>query len=642
MRKSTILLLCLLFSGLVSLLPSSAATTLGPFLPNPAFSLYLISDGKPVSARLTIRRGPRAEGDRVMVRAFNAQEQLTFWQYVEPGKMADTFGPGDMEVWGIPLQIPVKPQPGDLLMDTELHFDGSGVHQLRITAGAGNVLVSLTLPRPLAYGVSFQNGNYAAWEGQPATMYAYVPPHAEELQVTGGLVTIADAAGKELARTEDASLQKWVTIPVTQTDALWTVKFPQVNNWLLRAAGFPFILCPTPEAAKTIRASVEVLPDGTVVCHKFQRRIAELLPKLLDPKNVGKAENLIVPLASRKEAWLADPVRNENLLNPYALMPSIAYALRSQNVDPQSHWSGAIEGWQDLQGKPAPGNRWDRLRSVPGIMRAGASPSNNAIEENLAKAALLDTPCNPYFGKKELLYRAAAAALRDLMMLGEDEVWRGCDADQSAYPGMMGFSIGQKTLPVFALVAPLMPDDVRAVWSDAVRHIIDRSYPDNLVTCRNQSSHYLTAYQEFATGSGDAHYLELTRAYARRFVQGAHPAGFYIEQCGPDASYIGMTHWHMAMYYRESQDPTILEGLRRSYRFFNHTVAPEPDGKMLGGFNFNHRIATGFYDEQWGGAKGILDDVLPEVGLWAGPALSPEKQAAKVQQAATNITKQLA
>jgi len=72
------------------------------------------------------------------------------------------------------------------------------------------------------------------------------------------------------------------------------------------------------------------------------------------------------------------------------------------------------------------------------------------------------------------------------------------------------------------------------------------------------------------------------------------------ESGGPDATYIGITHWHEAVYYRHSKDPVILESLRRSYRFFNHTVAPEPDGKMLGGFNFGHRTGNGFYAEQWG------------------------------------------
>ncbi len=92
-----------------------------------------------------------------------------------------------------------------------------------------------------------------------------------------------------------------------------------------------------------------------------------------------------------------------------------------------------------------------------------------------------------------------------------------------------------------------------------------------------------------------------------------------MEATGPDASYIGMTHWHEAVAYEMSGDPVLLESMRESYDLFNHTVGPEPGGKMLGGFNFNHRVGEGFYFEQWSGAKGIVHDVLPEVGLWSDP-----------------------
>ena len=125
------------------------------------------------------------------------------------------------------------------------------------------------------------------------------PPRAEELTLVGGPAVVRDAQGKELAQLEPGKQQ---AIPVTQTETVWRFDLPDPKGWQLRAAGFPLILCTTAEAARAIRASVEVLPDGTVVCHQFQRRIAEMLPRLLDPAKVGTAEKLIVPLATRKEA----------------------------------------------------------------------------------------------------------------------------------------------------------------------------------------------------------------------------------------------------------------------------------------------------------------------------------------------------
>ena len=626
------------------------AVSLGPFSPSPALTIYLVNDGTATPVHLTLRRGAAVAGDRILLRAFDADEKNTRWQYIESGKMPDSFVPTQRATWGIPaLTAPVveAKKAGDIVWEGDVALRGTGVNQIRITAGNANTSLELRLPRALSWGVSFQNGEFKSWPDQPATLFSLVPPHAEELEIAGGPMRVSDENGAPIFAADKtaATSQK---VSVSQTNVLWKWEFAPRTDWRFRAAGFPLILCPDEKSARAIGASVETLPDGTVVAHKFQRRIAELLPRLLDPKNVGRAEDLIVPLASREKEWLSDPVRNANLLDAYGLMPSVEWALRHQNVDPTSHWSGSLDGWQRYEKMAPPLNRWDRWKTISvgdepvrdnnmetGGLWAGASSNTGATAENLALAVSLDAPFNPYFAKRELLYRAAAAALRDLMALGEDETWRGVGSDMSNYPGFMAFAVAQKTLPVYALVAPQMPADVREVWTEGVEHILDRLYPESLVTARNQSSHFLVAYQDLARGSGLPRHQEMARLYARHWLEGQHPAGFQIEKAGPDASYIGMTHWHEAVYFRESGDKTILESLRRSYRFFNHTVAPEPDGQMLGGFNFNHRVGQGFDNEQWGGARGILDDVLPEVGLWAKPRSigTRERSVAAIQAA---------
>jgi len=626
-----------------------AKALIGPFLPQPAAALYLISDGEPVKARLTVRNGSKPDGDRLLVRAFDPDERLSAWKYAEPGR-PDLQTPGDVELNGIPSLIPGDAKLGDVILEMDVPVSGKGVNQLRVVAGACNSGSQLELSRPLQYGISFQNGDFSPWGG-PSTLYAYVPRNAEVLNVSGGPLTIVDDAGKTVYDGKEAKLGEPSAIKVERTDAVWTFKIPK-DGWKFRAWGFPLILCPSKEAALKIKASIEILPDGTVVCHKFQRKIAEILPKLLAPENVGKAEEIIVPLASKKEEWLKDPLRNLILISPWTGYSGVEQALRNQNVDPSSHWGGANGGtgdaaghsdasasWIELQNQPPPLNRWDRLCGTPGLW-AGASPR---VSEGhaLAIAATLDTPANPYFHDSRVIYRAAAAALRDLMTVNEDETLRGVGAEADPYPGNMAFPIGQKTLPPYSLIAPLMPQDVKEVWTEALRHVVDRMYPVGLVSCRNQSSHFLVAFQEFAMGSGDPDYARLAKAYSRRFIAGLNPAGFAVEEQGPDMTYNGMTHWHMGLYAKLSGDKDMVEAVRKSYFFFNHTVAPEPDGAtMLGASNMGHRTSGSFVNEQWGGSKGILDDLVPEVALWK-PQLSPEAQAALESSARASLEKAL-
>ena len=514
---------------------------------------------------------------------------------------------------------PAEEWAGGEVVSVDVPVGAEGVHQVRLVAGTAGLTITVELPRESRWGWGAQNGPFTAWEGLPEALYAWVPPHAEQLRIAGGAVSVSDEAGTLLA-TADAGT---TTIPVERTETLWRIEMPD-DDWRFSAADFPLILCPTPEAARAIAASVEVLPDGTVVCHKFQRRIAELLPEVLAPERVGDTEELIVPLAERREAWLADPMRSTVLMGSY--LPAVEHHLRSQNLDPTSHWGGSMDGWEVFAGKPGAEGRWDRLRAVKGLIAGASGTAHHSGAADLALAALEDDPTNPYFGREELLYRAAAASLRDLMAVAEDETWPGT-SDLDTYPGHMAFKLGGKTLPPYGIAAQHLPKEIREVWTEAVRHLVDRSYPDGLVTCRNQSSHYLVSHQAFADGSGDPLYEAMARLYSHRWAAGQDQCGYHMECIGPDASYIGMTHWHEAVAYRMSEDPVILESIRASYELFNHTVGPEPEGRMLGGFNFNHRVGEGFYLEQWSGAKGLVHDVLPEVGLWASPPPTEEQLA---------------
>lgn len=568
--------------------------TLGPFAPNPAFTLYLVNDAADSEIRLRLdREKPEVEEDAT-VRVFDPDETIVYRKHI------DATG-----------------TDGELLDET-LRLGRAGIYQVRVTAGHRQALVRLELPHVMGYGVSFQNGYYSGWPWwteENRKLYVYVPPRAEELAVGGPRrFTIRDENGQAVPF-EKGVYPENDKARVERTGVVWTFEFPDAGMGFL-ARGFPLILCSSRETAERIGGSVEQLADGTVVAHKFQARVQQCLHEILQPEFVGRAEELLADLEPYQEAFLRDPARNQILLREFdGLLLSINPVLRSQNVDPESHWGGAVIGWREREDKPFPANRWDRLQGVEGLTGGASHRSVFAAAEKLGLAALLDHPANPYYGRKELLYRAAAIALRDLITLDEDETWRGV-GDIEPYSGHMAFVIGQRDLPAFAVVAPHMPAHVRKVWTEGVRRLVDRFYSSRLLACRNQTAHFLSAFAAFAEGTGERQDRELARAFARRFAGGASPAGYHMEYHGPDATYSGMTHWHMAVAYRMTGDPVILESIRKSYRFFNHTVAPEPDGTPVGASDFCHRTKEGFHYEQWGGATGILDDVLPEVSMF--------------------------
>ena len=231
----------------------------------------------------------------------------------------------------------------------------------------------------------------------------WVPPNGKTIEVHGGPLVVADASGKAILETKGAKGKAKKNL--TSTRAVLKVSFPNPADWSFRMRGFPFILCDSADTARAIQASVIETPGGQIVYHQFQADILAMLPRILKPENAGSTDELIKPLDANLDAWLEDPIRNRALLGSWAPMEHIPWMLRNQVIDPTSPISGGVID---------PSKK----------LKKGQLPSAKSIGTCLGFAATLDKPFNPYRGRKELAWRAAAVAMRDLMRLGEDETFR--------------------------------------------------------------------------------------------------------------------------------------------------------------------------------------------------------------------------
>jgi len=384
---------CLLALALISLVTVAHAAHIGPIAVQPVAAVYLVSDGQGASVNVTVTRNPQAYNPmpRFLLRVFDPDERMIHWRYVEY-HAADTL-PDVQPHEGIELPVVEEPPAANkLLHEVTLALDQPGVYQVRISTSSREVMLDIDSDRELGYGISCQNSDYLPWPEQPYKLFVYVPPHTERLTMRGGpYISHTEGGRVHFNQGAKSSPEHTVDIPAGETDTVWTFDFPVPDDWTLRAAGMPFILCNTDQAARDIHASVEVLPDGTVVCHKFQARIAALLPEVLSEENVGRTEDLIENLADRREAWLADPLRN--LILTKAFPSVIEKWLRAQNLDPTGHWGGSLDGWRDKIDAAPPENRWDRLHGIEGL-RAGASSDYGHAAHHLAIAATYDDPTN--------------------------------------------------------------------------------------------------------------------------------------------------------------------------------------------------------------------------------------------------------
>ncbi|MBM4377223.1 MAG: hypothetical protein FJ095_19250 [Deltaproteobacteria bacterium] len=730
--------------------PEPLTRTVGPILLKPAprrpvVSVYLVSPGGERQAEVAVDRigSPGGAGEAMgdpypssaniaLVRVFEPGEALRHWHYQrqEPGSPSPSV-----------IASPTEPPPPSFQFDAAGNTKGyrvslrqAGIYELRVATNSLKTAVRVRLPDGVGYGVSQQNGAFA-WPYcldtclpvAATSLYAFAPRHPTarmflELTANGSssLPTVrATGAPEPMTPVKVDGSERYELSPgASDEGVVWQLDFQDSNKVQhFHATGIPLILCDSAASADAIRASTVRVPSGphkgTLVSHRFQSDILELLPELLEPSNVGD-EALTTALDG--PAFTAAPAKppcagTGSGNGPGALTPDQAYqsvdllhsydsplkAVRwylsrgsvSSNgvvtygagapmleLSPSSHFGGAIglpllerqrcreamecvsggacrpDGTCDVAFDPSV-NRWDVLRGVRYKVRDNAQYYDSytalglpgAAARHLMLAATLAHPCNPWGPATkgappthpELVARAAAHGLAELLVVGEDERQLSV-GDTDPYPGSAGFQLVQFA-ENFGAVAGSLPkllpgagpkkdlgERLQRVWATGLRRLIDRHQSVYMTTTMNQSSTFMLATEELARGSEGlpfaALYRQVAREYGQRFAAEASATGWLAEASGPSSSYAGMQHWHMARYLGltesdpEGEDLVVRDALAASYRFFSRFAVEEPDGQRSSGFNYAHRIGVGFELEQYQGARGQAETV-PEVALWS-------------------------
>jgi len=565
---------------------AEAKAEYGPFFLDPVLAFYVVKDATPIRLRLKAQRWRALDkGDRVMIRVFDPEEKIIDRLYEAPGWMG--VPPGVAEgapLTALPAQRP-RGKVGDVFLDKPVTLDGQpGVYEIRVVAGQHNTTLLLTSDQPLHYGVCAQNGSLRPWSDDALDLFCHTPADLAELaliQRGEGEIRVIDGAGQTHAVPKGRHV-----IPTGGKAALWQVRLPAERKWELRAST-PVVFCPEREVAEQLRNSCSIAADGTRIVFRAQASLPRHVATLWTPGKVGAAKDLIQPLRTREAEWLKDPLRNNQLIGFYGVLSHVASALRIQDAD---------------NGRIKPG-----------------------LPETLAYAYALDSDVNPYHGRAELKYRAVVGALLNLYdRIQEDEtfdfaLWPGVRISEDPYPGVAAFEFGTVHLPVYAALAQEIKAEAPQLyedWTELLRRVVDRHIPSYLTSSRNQSAHYLVGFWHFYEGCREDAHRDLATRFIRRFANAASRAGYSRESCGPDATYQGLSNFYIAKACRMSGAPELRTLLQRVFQLFNHTVAPEPDGSLIGACNFSHRTPDSFVHAQYGGGWAPVADLIPEAGIW--------------------------
>jgi len=611
------------------LIQSEPARIEGPFKCG-AVALYFVLDG---------REWGIGNGERQTATAGPMKVTLTLTSETDEGKMRKAlvrFLDADENYVGWDYQW--FPPQGVIEKTWEFALDDArpGIYQLRL-ALLGDFTFEVQTEPEMSFGVMpMRSLLFATSPEQFGDCWMYVPPNSQKwavstyadtsltvtqdqktlLQLEGsgqkGEIAVDPKSGFKTPADGTGGLEARPTgsFETGSSPSLWHVSLRMGERAFLRSRGVPTILCPDETTARNIRASAEFLPDGCQVWHKFQKRVWEKMREFTPEDLACETERSFEPLLPE---LLKEPVRNARLLNNYGVLGHVRHSLEEQSLDPSSIWFGTIRAWRDHQ---AAGRRWDQWSSFPSYTLNATGLANN-----LAAAWKVPARVNPYGGDRHILNRAVLAGLADLLAIHEDDTLKnGTDGDMDPYASSTGFPANHNYCWPYLLCAPDVPEDLRALWTEGYRHIMDR-YPFYRVSCENQSAHWPICYYALhLVGEAEEPYGALAHDYIvgmcdpelNRFMK----TGYQQEAYGPDSTYQGLSCSLQAQYWALSGDEAALEGLRRIFRFFNHTVAPEPDGYIWGASNFCHRTQYGWQHPQYNAGRTLLAAAMPEAGLY--------------------------
>ncbi len=488
---------------------------------------------------------------------------------------------------------------------------GRGVYQAIIHGWSGAQVDVKTEPA-LPFGVFGHLQWLSGEKDQYADTYVCLPPGLRKLPVIASnrldSLVLADESGVEKLRLDKNNMKGEVELPAAG-EHVWRLS-ARGEGYRLDFKGLPIILCPTPQAAQAIRASVDVMPDGSVCFHKHQAAAWRLLQEY----RKRPASDFAVEVKALKDyeaAFLKEPARNQLLFGAYGVMALLPPILAEQCLNPASPWFGAIHGWKDEDRKPRADN------PLADYNRLGRE-AFAALTKDLAALYWMQADFNPYFRNPQLLNRIIVGILLDQMVLREGEYVAG---DNIYYYGNHGFSLCHSQSGAFSLVYNDVPPDVQKIWRAGQQRTTDRLIYGNVGGCTNQWTILLIGLWRYYEGTAEAWHKDAVLRNLRWLMSGTlwntgqRPAGYMTEALGPDATYNGITGHCLSYLYHQTRDPRILDSLRRCYDLFNHTIAPEPGGAWLGSSGFCHRTPGDWTSPQYGAGLGPMADDLPEAGV---------------------------
>ncbi|MBC2602734.1 hypothetical protein [Puniceicoccus vermicola] len=506
---------------------------------------------------------------------------------------------------------------GDLVAFHEFPGDESGIFEadLPIPEGSGGIwrisfsggrsgdLVEICAPKSDTWGVRGEMGLGVTPE-MPRPGYVWVPPSAEGFLValeSGSprgfrILTEAGEILTEGIREDSPRGIGRVEVDSPELDSVVQVVVPEQFAGGLFFEGVPGLICPTPEAAERLKGGL-VESHGIWVGGPLQARARDWMVR-----QSGEIGNPNLDFSEIDPEALEEPRWDALAYGKYGPINNLGGILEAQNrnLDPSSPWYGisAPDGY--LEGEPT----WQNFRYTKRLAWMDASA--------IASAVAFDSEGNPAYGNEELIRRATLFAFFHIASMQGDDLLRDNDLYETTHPIVLTFFIYPGALSqAYWELEPWLSPEVRSIWKQGMMAVGDKS-ADFTGYMSNQWAHMMRGHLEVFLATGEERFLDYFERMMTAYLEGAHgvnsnfgqhPAGYFLENGGPDGNYDRLNTYCLVSSYWEYQelpeaDPEIVdmmrEGIEKNLEFRKFFWLPQPSGRLHSPTSMNCRTQGPF------------------------------------------------
>jgi hypothetical protein len=462
-----------------------------------------------------------------------------------------------------------------------------GTWRVSLSGGRINDRLEIGLPTTATWGVRGEM-SLGISETLPSDMYVYLPRTVTKIycESFGGQtpdVEFYDQDNTSLGKpTYNASTgRNLLTVSTLTPSTVYRLRQGVTDNAGFAVAfdGVPGLLCPTVAAANALQGGT-LETDSLLVAGPLQKRIRTWMynqrSQSFDPALVFPAS---VP------ANLPNPQLECLTYAKYEALSTLDSALLNQVTDYTNPYYGAH--------KPATDTRasWESFLHGGVLSPFDASGLSGVI----TTPGTMNPAYNGGAGNAALQRRATLSAFYHFVSMQGDDLLRENDFSVNSYPMSNMFFVYENLAKSYLLLKDRLDPEAKALWQAALIEVGDK-YADHQAYESNQFMHVITGHLETYLATGEPRFKkyferELTAMLDGTFGAnnkfGQHPAGYFLEEYGPDGNYDHLSAYCLAtMYDRYCSLPEadqtlvskIITGINKQLTFQSYFWMKQPNG----------------------------------------------------------------